>query len=195
MTAVPVLADLLPRRAGIARASLVRDAALVVGGAAFLAAVAQVVVPLPFTPVPLTLATFGVMLLGAGLGPARGLAAVGLYLLAGVLGAPVFAGATAGWAFASFGYAIGFLPAAAIVGRSARMGSDRKVTGMLGTAVAASAVIYAFGIAWLMAWTGLGFGEALMLGMLPFLVGDALKIGAAALLLPSTWRLIGKFSH
>lgn len=195
MTAVPVLADLLPRRAGIARASLVRDAALVVGGAAFLAAVAQVVVPLPFTPVPLTLATFGVMLLGAGLGPARGLAAVGLYLLAGVLGAPVFAGATAGWAFASFGYAIGFLPAAAIVGRSARMGSDRKVTGMLGTAVAASAAIYAFGIAWLMAWTGLGFGEALMLGMLPFLVGDALKIGAAALLLPSTWRLIGKFSH
>ncbi len=195
MTAVPVLADLLPRRAGIARASLVRDAALVVGGAAFLAAVAQVVVPLPFTPVPLTLATFGVMLLGAGLGPARGLAAVGLYLLAGVLGAPVFAGATAGWAFASFGYAIGFLPAAAIVGRSARMGSDRTVTGMLGTAVAASAAIYAFGIAWLMAWTGLGFGEALMLGMLPFLVGDALKIGAAALLLPSTWRLIGKFSH
>lgn len=198
MTAV-VLADALVARTRLAPAAIpawparaLRESALVVGSAALLAVLAQVVVPLPFTPVPLTLSTFGVILLGAALGPRRGVAAVALYVAAGMLGAPVFAGAGAGFAFASFGYIAGYLPAAALVGWGARRGTDRSVGGMLAAAAGASLIIYAAGIAWLMAWMGIGLGAALAVGMVPFLLGDAIKIAAVALLLPAAWRAIEK---
>jgi len=181
----PVLGDLVA-------ASRARDVALVVGGAATVALVGQVAVPLPFTPVPLTLGTFAVLLVGSALGPARALASLGLFLLAAVAGVPVLAGWESGWALASFGYALGYLPVAVLAGWLARRGADRSVwRTALGT-LAATAVVYLVGVPWLMAFTGMSFPRALALGVVPFLVGDAVKAMAAATLLPGTWRLLGR---
>ncbi|MFH5823302.1 biotin transporter BioY [Georgenia sp. AZ-5] len=193
----PVLADLLP--GGLPRAAAVprsrarlRDAALVLGGAALVAGIGQVAVPLPFTPVPLTLGTFAVLLVGAALGPARGALSIAVFLLAGVAGAPVFADGTSGAAFASFGYAVGYLPAAALLGWLARRGGDRSPWRTALAAVVSTAVVYTVGVPWLMAFLGIGLGEALVIGVAPFLVGDAIKAIAAATLLPSAWRVLGE---
>ncbi|MPV36782.1 biotin transporter BioY [Georgenia subflava] len=179
-----VLADILP-------GARVRDTALVLGGAAFVAAVGQVAVPLPFTPVPLTLGTFAVLLVGAALGPARGALSILVLLAAGLLGAPVFAGGASGWAMASFGYALGYLPGAVLLGHLARRGADRSPWRTAVGALFASALVYVVGVPWLMVFLGVGLVEALVLGVLPFLVGDAIKAVAAALLLPGTWALLG----
>ncbi len=184
--AAPVLADLVP-------GARVRDAALVVGATAFLTVAGQLAIPLPFTPVPLSLATFAVVLNGAALGPVRaGLAAL-LYLGLGVAGAPMFADGNAGWAFASFGYILGFVPATMLVGWGARRRGDRRVGSMVLAAAGASAVVYLLGVTWLMAFLGVGLREGLALGVLPFLPGDAIKIAAAALLLPGAWKAVEAF--
>ncbi len=183
----PVLVDLLPK-------SRVKDAALIVGGTAMLAVASQVLVPLPFTPVPLSLATFSVLLIGASLGTVRAGLSVGLYALIGVLGLPVFAGFGSGWGGASFGYILGYVAAAVAVGELARRGADRRFLGTFGTAALGSLVIYAFGVPWLMASTGVGFREAMVMGVVPFLIGDALKALAAAGLLPATWKAVDRFN-
>lgn len=193
MTSAVLAEDLLGTRPVVSpRSVLLRDVATTLTGVGVIVGLAQIAIPLPFTPVPLTLATLGVVLVGAALGPARGLAATGIYLVAGMLGAPVFTGGGSGMAFASFGYVLGFLPAAAIVGWGARRGADRRVGGMLAAAVGATAVIYLVGVGWLMWWLSIPLAEAIRLGMLPFLAGDALKIGAAALALPGAWRLVSR---
>jgi len=180
-----VLADVLG-------SSRVRDASLVLGGAAFTGALSQVVVPLPFTPVPLSLGTFAVLLVGATLGPLRGTLAMLLFLGAGVAGVPWFAEQGSGWQLASFGYVVGYVAAAGLVGALAAKRADRSPLRMAGTAVLATLVVYAGGVPWLMAFAGVGLGEALVLGVVPFLIGDALKAVAAAGLLPLTWRLVGR---
>ncbi|HEY7526996.1 MAG TPA: biotin transporter BioY [Candidatus Limnocylindria bacterium] len=179
-----VLADLLPGAA-------LRDAALIVGAAALTGLAAQISIPLPFTPVPITLQTFTVLLAGAALGPVRGSASMLLYLLVGVAGLGWFAEGRSGMAFASFGYIVGFVVAAGIVGVLARRGADRTVPGTIGLMVAGNLVIYAIGLPWLMAALGVDLSKGLEYGVTPFLVGDALKIGLAAGLLPATWWLIG----
>ena len=179
----------LPRRSAIAR-----QLAVIFAGTAFLWVAAQIVVPLPFTPVPLSLATFGVVLVGAALGPARALASTGIYVAAGMLGAPMYAGFASGWQFASFGYIFGYVAAALLVGMGARRGADRRILPMAGSALLGSVTIYAFGLAWLMPFLGVGLGEALALGVYPFLIGDAVKIGLAALALPAAWRVVGRIT-
>lgn len=183
-TNVLVLTDLIP-------ASRVRDAALVTGGAALLAVASQILVPLWFTPVPLSLATFAVLLVGASLGPLRAGLSIGLYLILGLVGVPVFAGFSAGAGSSSFGYILGYLLAGVVVGALARRAADRRVLTTLAMAVIGSALIYLCGVPWLMASLGVGFKEALALGVIPFLVGDAIKAVAASALLPATWRMIG----
>lgn len=184
--ATPVLVDLLPQ-------SRVKDAALVLGGTALLAVTSQILIPLWFTPVPISLATFSVLLIGAALGPFRGGLSVGLYALIGILGAPVFAGFSSGWGGASFGYVLGYIAAAVVVGTLARRGVDRSFPGTFGTAALGSAIIYAFGVPWLMAVTGASLGQALAMGVLPFLLGDALKALAVSGLLPGAWKAIDTF--
>jgi biotin transport system substrate-specific component len=179
-----VLADLLP-------ASLLRDVALVVGAAALTGLAAQISIPLPFTPVPISMQTFTVLLAGAALGPLRGGLSMGLYLLAGVFGVTWFSEQRSGWDFASFGYIVGFVVAAAIVGWFARRGADRSVLGTVALMAAGNLVIYAVGVPWLMASLGADIGEGLQLGVVPFLLGDALKIALAAGLLPTAWHLAG----
>jgi biotin transport system substrate-specific component len=175
-----------PRTLGdVIPGGLVRSIALVIGGAVFVGLTAQISIPLPFTPVPLTLQTFSVLLVGAALGSIRGALSMALYLLVGVAGVPWFADHHSGWAFASFGYIVGFVAAAWLVGRLAERGADRRVVPTIGIVV-----IYVFGVAGLMLIVHLSFGKALALGVLPFLIGDVIKILLAAALLPGTWKLI-----
>ena len=181
-----VLADLVPGR-------LVRDIALIGGSAALVGVAAQVAVPLPGTPVPVSMQTFAVLLVGATLGFGRAFAGLALYAVAGLAGVPWFAGAASGWHFASFGYVIGFALAAALVGRLAAHGGDRTPMRTVGTMVAGNVVIYALGVPWLMAFTGAGIGQALQLGIVPFLIGDAIKIALAAGLLPGAWAAVRRF--
>jgi biotin transport system substrate-specific component len=184
------LADVIP-------GGLVRSIALVIGGAIFVGLTAQVSIPLPFTPVPLTLQTFSVLLVGAALGSVRGAASMALYLLAGVAGVPWFANHQSGLAFASIGYIVGFVAAAWLVGRLAERGADRRVLPAIGMMALGNLVIYAFGVAGLMVIAHMSLSKALALGVLPFLSGDAIKILLAAVLLPGTWKLINsrKGSH
>jgi len=181
----PVLADLLPRAA-------VRDALLVVGAALLTAASAQLVVVLPFSPVPLTGQTFAVLLTAAALGPLRGLAGQALYLAVALAGLPFFQGGESGWTYATGatgGYLIGFLAAALVVGACSRRGLDRTPLGMLVAFALGTVTIYAFGVPWLAAVTDLDLAGAVTRGALVFLPGDALKAALAAGLLPAAWRL------
>jgi biotin transport system substrate-specific component len=180
-----VLADLVP-------GARVRDVALTLAGTAFITVAGYIAIPLPFTPVPLSLATFAVLLTGAALGPARGATSALLYLVLGVVGVPLFAGGNAGWAFSSFGYIVGYVIAALLVGSLARRRADRTVLSTIGLAGLGSLTIYACGVPWLAAFVGVDLATALTLGVVPFLIGDAIKIAAMAGLLPATWRLVDR---
>ncbi|MDP3952296.1 biotin transporter BioY [Microbacterium sp.] len=183
--AFPVLADLIP-------GTRVRDVVLTLIGTAFITVAGYITIPLPFTPVPISLATFAVLLTGAALGPLRGSASAGLYLVLGLVGVPLFAHGASGWAFSSFGYIVGYVVAALFVGALARRRSDRSVWSTLGLAAVGSLTIYAFGVPWLAAFLGIDLVTAFTLGVLPFLVGDAVKIVAMSALLPLTWRVIDR---
>ncbi len=190
-TAIPgprrvVLADFLPGERA-------RDRVLVVGYAGFTGLAAQVAVRLPFTPVPVTGQTFAVLLGAAVLGWQRAFLGMGLYLAAGLAGVPWFSqwsGGTDTLSAPSFGYIVGFLVAAALVGRLAAGGLDRTPPRVVLTMAAGNLVIYAFGLPWLMASLHVSLAKGLELGVTPFLGGDALKIALAAGLLPSSWALV-----
>ena len=184
----PVLAEVLP-------GTVTRSGITIVAGAALTALAAQVSLPVPGSPVPVTGQTFAVLLTAAALGPLRGLASQGLYLALGIVGLPVFAGAAHGPHVlfgASGGYLVGFLAAAAIVGAGARRGADRSPLRTLLLFALASAVIYLLGTAWLCLDTGMSASAGIAAGVTPFLPGDAAKALLAAGLLPGTWRLLGR---
>lgn len=172
--------------------SRVRDVLLVVAGAGLVGAAAQLSVPLWWTPVPLTLQTLAVLLVGASLGWQRAVPSMLLYMVAGSVGVPWFADGSSGFVGASFGYIVGFVVAAAVVGRLAQAGADRKPLGSLATMVVGSAVIYAIGAPWLAVATGTGLGETLVDGVLPFVVTDLIKSVIAAGVLPTAWWLVGR---
>jgi biotin transport system substrate-specific component len=186
-----VLADLIAVPKTAVR-SAAHTAVLVVGGAALVGLLAQVVVPLPFTPVPLTGQTFGVLLVAAALGTSRGVASTALYGVAGVAGVPWFAGGASGWAAVSFGYVLGFVAAAALVGWLAERSWDRGFATSFLAMFGGSVVILAVGTAWLAAALQVDAERAIELGFLPFVPGEFLKILLAVALLPSTWRLAGR---
>ncbi len=174
-----------------------RNAILVVGGALLVAVLAQVRIPLGFTPVPITLQTFGVVLVGASLGAGRGALSLFLYVLLGAVGLPFYAGGQGGLehAFGSTsGYLVGFVLAAGLVGWLARMRADRKVWKAFLAFQLGSLVIFACGLAGLMITLGLSLPEAAKLGWLPFIPGDLLKTAAASLLFPGAWLAVSRFA-
>jgi biotin transport system substrate-specific component len=195
MPATGTLAQrLLPQRGWLAQ-GLLRDGLLVMAGSLFVALCAQVSIPLPFTPVPLSGQTLGVLLTGALLGPRLGALALLLYLVEGAIGLPFYAGGGSGWEVlrgATAGYLAGFVLAAALVGWLAARGWDRRVGSTVLMMALGNLVIYALGVGWLAYGVGLGLGDALAKGLLPFLLGDALKIALAAGVLPAGWRLLGR---
>ena len=180
-----VLADVVAR-------SWVANVVLVLGGSAFVGISAQVIIPLPFTPVPLTLQTFAVLLVGAALGTWRGVASMVVYAAVGVAGVPWFSGGSSGWGGASFGYILGFIVAAGVVGRLAERGATLTAVRTAGLMVIGNLVIWAIGVTYLKFAIDVTWGSALALGVAPFLIGDALKIALAAGLLPGTWRLLAR---
>lgn len=171
-------------------------AVVAVGAAAALTALAaQWRIPLPFTPVPITGQTFAVLLSGAALGMRLGALSQLLYLAMGAVGLPVFTEASGGidtFLGGTAGYLVGFVVAAGIVGRLAEAGQDRRVLSAVTSFIAGSAVIYAFGMAGLMINLDMTVQSAFANGVVPFLVGDALKAVSAGLVLPAAWRLTGR---
>lgn len=179
-----VLADAIP-------GSVARDTVLVLGGAAFVGIAAQIVVPLPFTPVPVTGQTFAVLLAGAALGSIRGLLAMLVYLVAGMAGVPWFAQTSSAYSEGvltpSFGYIVGFVLAGALVGKLAERGWTRTPLRTAGAMVLGNLVIYAVGVTWLKMALGVSWALAFEYGLTPFLGGDVLKIALAAGLFPAAW--------
>lgn len=172
--------------------SRLRDILLVVTGSLLIATLAQIEILLPFTPVPITGQTFGVLLIGAALGSKRGAAALMLYITEGAFGLPFFAGGASGFGIlsgATAGYLAGFVIAAYVVGLLAERGLERSVRTSLIPFFVGTVVIYICGVAWLSVILG-GVGKAIAAGVLPFLVGDAIKLVAAALALPAAWKLV-----
>ncbi|MEX1109596.1 MAG: biotin transporter BioY [Dongiaceae bacterium] len=166
-----------------------RSIVLMLLGSLAVAISAQVQVPLE--PVPITMQTFAVLVVGVAYGRRLGAATLALYLAEGAIGLPVFAGFKAGLPVlfgATGGYLFGFVLAAAAVGWLAERGWDRNAVTAGAAMAVGNLVIYAAGIAWLGAM--IGYGTALDVGLLPFLMGDALKIALGACLLPLAWKLI-----
>lgn len=179
------------RIAGRSRAATV---ALVVGFALLTALAAQWEIMLGFTPVPVSGQTFAVLLSGAALGMRAGAASQALYLAMGAVGLPFFSGGDSGieiFAGSTSGYLIGFVVAAAVVGRLAERRADRRVLTAVPVFVVGSAVMYLFGMIGLVVLIGMTAAEAFTLGVVPFLVGDAIKAAIAGLLLPAAWKLTG----
>ena len=190
-TVWPVLADtLIPASDGVRR--IVRDLALVIGGCLFTALLAQVAIPLGFTPVPITGQTFAVLLVGATLGSRRGAAALLLYLVAGTW-LPFYADGASGFvgSIASGGYIVGFIPAAYAVGWLAERGWDRKPWILL-SMLAGNVILYVPGLLWLTTFAPAEsrWATTLEWGLYPFIVGDIVKLVAASLLLPGAWKLV-----
>lgn len=183
-----VLADLLPA----ARHRYAVDTALVLGGAALTGIAAQIAVPVPGSPVPVTGQTFAALLVGTALGARRGFLALAVYALVGMAGMPWFSAGSSGPGGASFGYVLGMLLAATVVGGLARRGGDRSALRTAGTMVLGSAVIYSVGVPYLALSTGMSASAAIAAGLTPFLLGDALKAALAMGALPASWKLIGR---
>ena len=178
---IRVLGDVIP-------GERVRDVALVVGFAVAIAASAQVAIPLPGTPVPVTGQTFAVLLGAIVLGAGRATSGSLLYLAAGVAGVPWFA-VTGG---ATIGYIVGFVAAAALLGRVAERGYARGPLQVAGAMVVGNLVIYAFGVTGLALVTGMGASAAIAAGLIPFLIGDTLKIALATAIVPTAWTLVNR---
>ncbi|MFO0995192.1 MAG: biotin transporter BioY [Alphaproteobacteria bacterium] len=184
--------------------AVLRNVLLAVLGSVFVAASAQIQVPL--WPVPITGQTFAVLIVGMAYGSRLGAATLALYLGEGAVGLPVFAKWASGPAAIigpTGGYLVGFIFAAAAVGWLAERGWSRTVLSTIGAMVAGNLVIYACGLSWLtnffagpgaahVAATGAetALGAAVVKGLLPFLLGDALKIALAACAMPLAWKLV-----
>ncbi|MFF1908460.1 biotin transporter BioY [Kitasatospora sp. NPDC058218] len=186
-----VLADLLPAASGRFGAQA-RDLALVTGGAALTGLAAQFSVSVHGSPVPVTGQTFAALLVGTALGARRGIASLGLYLLAGMAGLPWFAEGASGWSIPTLGYMIGFVLAAALTGALARRGADRTPLNTAATMALGTLAIYAVGVPYLAFSLDVPLARAAELGLYPYLVGDALKAVLAAGALPLAWKLLGK---
>ena len=194
-----------PRSRATARVTF--QVACAIGGSLLIAGLAQLSFRLPFTPVPITGQTLGVLLVGAAYGPALGAATLVLYLAWGLIGFPVFAPNADGSHDTGIqvlratsltgGYLVGFVAAAGLTGWLARRGWDRSLRSSIGAMFLGSIVIYAFGVPWLyhalpptIDGSPVTLDTALSFGLYPFIIGDTVKLLVAAGLLPVAWRIL-----
>lgn len=188
------LADfLVPIRVGERTPTRLRHIVLIVAGALIVALCARIVIPTQ--PVPFTAQTLGVLAVGGALGFRRGAAALLLYIAIGAIGVPIYAEGKSGLSIISGvtgGYLIGFVAAAAIVGRLAELGWDRRIGGALAAMAIGTAVIYAIGVPWLKVTAGISWADAVAGGMTKFLIWDAAKLAVAAGIFPAAWWLIDR---
>ena len=188
-----VLSQVVGAEAGFALRC--KQAALLVAGVLLLALAAKIKVPM--WPVPITMGTFAVLTIGAAYGPRLGLVTMMVYMLVGALGFDVFAGSSAEVSGLSYmlggtgGYLVGYVMATLALGVLAQRGWDRSVSWMALAMLIGNSLIYIPGVLWL----GQLYGwdkPILAWGLTPFLVGDALKLALAAVLLPVAWKLVSR---
>ncbi|QOR70900.1 biotin transporter BioY [Ruania alkalisoli] len=171
----------------------VRDLALIGGAVALTALLAQVSIPVPGSPVPVTGQTLAVVLVGATMGLRRGVAAMGAYVLLGGLGLPIYSDGAGGVAVVvgpTGGYLLGFILAAAVMGHLAERGWDRTPLRTLALGLTGQVLVFAVGVPWLALVAGFAPAEAIAAGFTPFIVGGLVKGAIAGMLIPAAWRVV-----
>ena len=187
--ATSLRSSLMPRTTALA------NAVLVVSGVFALAILAQIAIPVPGSPVPVTGQTLGVLLIGTAYGSTLGVTTFALYLLAGIAGAPIFANNGFGIdrvIGATGGYLIGMLVATYVVGQLARLRLDQKFLTALPSMLIGTVITFGFGLVWLQQYTGKDWAWTINAGLTPFIVGEVLKIAIAGTSLPIIWRLVNR---
>ena len=179
----------------IPRSTALSNAVLVVSGVLGLAALAQIAIPVPGSPVPVTGQTLGVLILGTAYGSTLGFTTFALYILAGIAGAPVFADGGHGLdriVGATGGYLVGMLVATFVLGQLARFRLDQKFLTALPSMLIGTITTFSFGLIWLHQFTGQTWSWTFEKGLTPFIVGEVLKIAIAGTSLPAIWRVINR---
>ena len=177
----------------IPRSTALSNAVLVASGVLGLAALAQIAIPIPGSPVPVTGQTLGVLILGTAYGSTLGVTTFAIYILAGVAGAPVFANSGHGLdriVGATGGYLIGMLVATFVLGQLARFRLDQNFLTALPSMLIGTITTFAFGLVWLHQYTGQSWDWTIKAGLTPFIVGEVLKIAIAGTSLPVVWRFL-----
>jgi biotin transport system substrate-specific component len=185
------------RTAVVTRSSALTEALFVVGGVAFIAAMAQVSIPVPGSPVPVTGQTLAVLLVGTTYGARLGLTTFATYLLAGIAGAPIFAPSATSANHgidrvmgATGGYLIGMLVASLVLGYLADRKADQKFLTSYPALLLGEVVIFGFGLTWLYNSLDLSWSATVAAGFTPFIIGEILKIAIVGTSLPLIWRKI-----
>ena len=180
----------------IPRSTALSHAVLVVSGVLGLAALAQIAIPVPGSPVPVTGQTLGVLILGTAYGSTLGTTTFAMYILAGIAGAPVFAGdgehGLDRIVGATGGYLIGMLVATFVLGQFARFRLDQKFLTALPSMLIGTITTFSFGLIWLHQYTGQSWSWTFEKGLTPFIVGEVLKIAIAGTSLPAIWRVVNR---
>ena len=179
----------------IPRSTALSNAVLVVSGVLGLAALAQIAIPVPGSPVPVTGQTLGVLILGTAYGSTLGVTTFAIYILAGVAGAPVFANSGHGLdriVGATGGYLIGMLVATFVLGQLARFRLDQNFLTARPSMLIGTITTFAFGLVWLHQYTGQSWDWTIKAGLTPFIVGEVLKIAIAGTSLPVVWRFLNR---
>jgi len=189
LSATSLRSSLIPRTTALS------NAVLVVSGVLGLAVLAQIAIPVPGSPVPVTGQTLGVLILGTTYGSTLGVTTFAIYILAGIAGAPVFANSGHGLdriVGATGGYLIGMLVATLVLGQLARFRLDQKFLTALPSMLIGTVTTFSFGLVWLHQYTGQSWSWTLNAGLTPFIVGEALKIAIAGTSLPAIWRVVNR---
>ncbi len=185
------------RTAVVTRSSALTEALFVIGGVAFIAAMAQVSVPVPGSPVPVTGQTLAVLLVGTTYGARLGLTTFATYLFAGIAGAPIFAPSATSANHgidrvmsATGGYLVGMLVASLVLGYLADRKADQKFLTSYPALLLGEVVIFGFGLTWLHNSLDLSWSATIAAGFTPFIIGEILKIAIVGTSLPLIWRKI-----
>lgn len=189
LSATSLRSSLIPRTTALS------NAVLVVSGVLGLTALAQIAIPVPGSPVPVTGQTLGVLVLGTAYGSTLGFTTFAVYILAGIAGAPVFANSGHGLdrlVGATGGYLVGMLVATFVLGQFARFHLDQKFLTALPSMLIGTVITFSFGLVWLHQYTGQSWSWTISAGLTPFIVGEALKIAIAGTSLPAVWRFVNR---
>jgi len=177
------------------RSSALTQALFIIGGVGFIAALAQISIPIPGSPVPVTGQTLAALLIGTTYGARLGFITFSTYLLAGIAGAPIFAGSTHGIervTGATGGYLVGMLLASFVLGYLADRKADQSFKTSFPALILGDLIIFTFGLLWLRASLDLTWSATIAAGLTPFILGELLKIAITATSLPLIWRRISR---
>lgn len=183
------------RHAVVSRSTALTQAGLILGGTIFLGLMAQIAIPVPGSPVPVTGQTLAVLLLGTAYGANLGFATLAFYILMGIAGAPIFSSGHHGLTWLTGptgGYLVGMALASVVLGALAGRKWDQKIATVIPTMLIGEIIVFGFGLTWLQHATGMTWSMAISKGFSPFVLGEIIKIGIASTALPTLWRFVAK---